>query len=41
MGISGVPCAIFNQSFAVMGAQSVEAYIQALDQAAFGPPQAA
>jgi predicted DsbA family dithiol-disulfide isomerase len=34
MGISGVPCAIFNQQFAVMGAQPIEAFLTALQTAA-------
>jgi predicted DsbA family dithiol-disulfide isomerase len=34
MGVTGVPCTIFNQSFAVMGAQPVEAYLDALTTAA-------
>jgi predicted DsbA family dithiol-disulfide isomerase len=37
MGVTGVPCTIFNQQFAVMGAQPVEAFLQALDQAAQQP----
>jgi predicted DsbA family dithiol-disulfide isomerase len=34
MGITGVPCTIFNQQFAVMGAQPVEAFLTALQTAA-------
>lgn len=33
MGITGVPCTIFNQQFAVMGAQPVAAFSQALQTA--------
>lgn len=34
MGITGVPCYVFGQQHAVMGAQSVEALTEALDAAA-------
>ena len=34
MGITGVPCAVFNQNFAVVGAQAVGAFVTALDTAA-------
>jgi predicted DsbA family dithiol-disulfide isomerase len=33
MGISGVPCTVFNQQFAVMGAQPVDAFLTALQTA--------
>jgi predicted DsbA family dithiol-disulfide isomerase len=33
MGISGVPCTLFNQQFAVMGAQPVDAFLTALQTA--------
>lgn len=36
MGLSGVPCAVFNQRFAVMGAQPVEAFLSALETASKG-----
>jgi len=32
-GVTGVPCTIFNNRFALMGAESPERYLQALDQA--------
>jgi predicted DsbA family dithiol-disulfide isomerase len=34
MGVTGVPCAVLNQQFAVMGAQPVAAFITALETAA-------
>jgi predicted DsbA family dithiol-disulfide isomerase len=34
MGVTGVPCTIFNQQFAVMGAQPVAAFASALQTAA-------
>lgn len=34
MGITGVPCAVLNQKYAVMGAQPVAAFMNALDTAA-------
>jgi predicted DsbA family dithiol-disulfide isomerase len=37
MGVSSVPCALFNQQFAVMGAQPVGAFINALEQASNAP----
>jgi predicted DsbA family dithiol-disulfide isomerase len=37
MGVSSVPCALFNQQFAVMGAQPVAAFINALEQASNAP----
>lgn len=33
MGVTGVPCFVFNQEFAVMGAQSIEHFVAALDRA--------
>jgi predicted DsbA family dithiol-disulfide isomerase len=33
MGVTGVPCAVFDQRFAVMGAQPVTAYLEALSTA--------
>jgi predicted DsbA family dithiol-disulfide isomerase len=33
MGVTGVPCTLFNQSFALMGAQAPETYIAALERA--------
>jgi predicted DsbA family dithiol-disulfide isomerase len=36
MGVTSVPCFIFNQSFAVVGAQSVETFVTAIDKAAAG-----
>lgn len=33
MGVTGVPCALFDQKFAVMGAQPVTAFLNALDTA--------
>lgn len=33
MGVSSVPCAVFSQQFAVMGAQPIEAFVEALDKA--------
>jgi predicted DsbA family dithiol-disulfide isomerase len=33
MGITGVPCTVFNQKFAVMGAQPVAAFVNALETA--------
>jgi predicted DsbA family dithiol-disulfide isomerase len=33
MGVTGVPCAVFNQQYAVMGAQPVAAFINALETA--------
>jgi predicted DsbA family dithiol-disulfide isomerase len=35
MGVTGVPCAILNQQFAVMGAQPIAAFINALETAAY------
>jgi predicted DsbA family dithiol-disulfide isomerase len=34
MGVTGVPCAVLNQKYAVMGAQPVDAFMSALEQAA-------
>ncbi len=34
MGVTGVPCAVINQKYAVMGAQPVGAFINALETAA-------
>jgi predicted DsbA family dithiol-disulfide isomerase len=33
MGVTGVPCAVLNQKYAVMGAQPVAAFMSALEQA--------
>jgi predicted DsbA family dithiol-disulfide isomerase len=33
MGVTGVPCAVLNQKYAIMGAQPVQAFINALEQA--------
>jgi predicted DsbA family dithiol-disulfide isomerase len=33
MGVTGVPTVLFNQSFAVVGAQGVETFVSALDRA--------
>lgn len=38
MGVTGVPCAVLNQKFAVMGAQPVEAFISALESASQETP---
>jgi predicted DsbA family dithiol-disulfide isomerase len=34
MGVTGVPCTILNQQFAVMGAQPIDAFMTALQTAA-------
>jgi predicted DsbA family dithiol-disulfide isomerase len=39
MGITGVPCAVLNQKFAVMGAQPVSAFVTALETASKPEPQ--
>jgi predicted DsbA family dithiol-disulfide isomerase len=36
MGVTGVPCSVFNQQFAVMGAQGVAEFVAAIDRAAAG-----
>jgi predicted DsbA family dithiol-disulfide isomerase len=33
MGVTGVPTVLFNQSFAVVGAQGVDTFVAALDRA--------
>jgi predicted DsbA family dithiol-disulfide isomerase len=38
MGVTGVPCFVFNQTFAVMGAQTPEKFERALGTAAKGAP---
>ncbi len=37
LGVTGVPCFVFNRSFGVSGAQPVETLVAALEQAHAGP----
>jgi len=39
LGVTGVPCFIYQGQFAVQGAQEPEAHLRALEQAASNPPQ--